>query len=270
MPNPNDLDPSRSPLAFFGSEVRLEREKAGMSQTELGKVLYCSGALVGYIEAAKRYPTLEFAQRCDEVFGTGGFFTRMWPLVSRFVLPHSFRHYVDFEAGATTIRTYQAQVLYGLLLTEDYARGALRPGRHQDLDAVVAGRMNRQRILEGPDAPAIWVVLDEAVLRRRPPVSNGVMRAQLQRLLDYRYDPKMVIQILPFSAVIPTSLDGSFNLLTMDEGANLVYSEGVGTAQVLADPDEFVQAGFRYDLLRAAALSPEDSCELIVSLMEEL
>ncbi|MGO4425955.1 Scr1 family TA system antitoxin-like transcriptional regulator, partial [Streptomyces sp. MCAF7] len=75
---------------------------------------------------------------------------------------------------------------------------------------------------------------------------------------------------LPFSAVIPTSLDGSFNLLTMDEGADLVYSEGVGTAQVLADPDEFAQAEFRYDLLRAAALSPEDSCELIASLMEEL
>jgi hypothetical protein len=52
--------------------VRLEREKADMAQQGSGKALYCSGALVGYIEAAKRYPTLEFAERCDDVFGTGG------------------------------------------------------------------------------------------------------------------------------------------------------------------------------------------------------
>ncbi|KAK1181239.1 helix-turn-helix transcriptional regulator [Streptomyces sp. NBS 14/10] len=269
MPNPNDLDPSRSPLAFFGSEVRLEREKAGMSQQDLGKVLYCSGALVGYIEAAKRYPTLEFAERCDEVFGTGGFFVRLWPLVSRFVLPHSFRHYVDFEAGARAIRTYQAQTIYGLLQTEDYARAVMCTSRHEDLDAMVAARMERQRILQRPEAPKIWAVLDEAVLRRRPE-DDEAMRVQLQRLLDYRYDPKMVIQILPFRAGFPASLDGSFNLLSMDEGADLVYSEGVGTAQVLAHPEEFERAGFRYDLLRTAALSAEDSWKLIASLLEEL
>ncbi|MDX3227419.1 helix-turn-helix transcriptional regulator [Streptomyces sp. ME19-01-6] len=269
MPNPNDLDPSQSPLAFFGSEVRLQREKAGMSQQDLGKALYCSGALVGYIEAAKRYPTLEFAERCDEVFGTGGFFTRMWPLVSRFVLPHAFRHMVDFEAGATAIRTYQAQVLYGLVQTEDFARAMLAPGRHEDLDAALAARMERQSILQGASAPDVWVVIDEAALRRRP-VGGEAVRVQLQHLLDYRYDPKMVVQILPFSAGITVSMDGSFTLLTMDEGADLVYSEGVGTAQVLAHPDEFKKACFRYDLLRAAALSPEDSCELIASLLEEL
>ena len=61
-----------------------------------------------------------------------------------------------------------------------------------------------------------------------------------------------------------------FNLLTMDEGADFVYSEGVGSAHVMAHPDEFKQAAFRYDLLRAAALSPEDSAGLIASLLEEL
>ncbi|MGP3984313.1 helix-turn-helix domain-containing protein [Streptomyces sp. KR80] len=269
MPNPNELDPSGSPLAFFGSEVRLHRESAEMSQNELGKAFYCSGALVGYIETAKRFPTHEFAESCDKIFKTDGSFERLWQLVARLPLPSWFREYPEFEAAATAIRTYQAQTLYGLLQTEDFARALLRTGRHQDLEAMVAARMKRQRILERPDAPEIWVVLDEAVLRRRFTHAD-VMRAQLQRLLDYRYDPKMVIQILPFSAGSPTWLDGSFNLLTMDEGADFVYSEGVGTAHVMAHPDEFKQAAFRYDLLRAAALSPEDSADLIASLLEEL
>ncbi|MFI1965750.1 helix-turn-helix domain-containing protein [Streptomyces pathocidini] len=269
MPNPNDLDPSRSPLAFFGADLRRHRENADMSQRDVGKAVYCSGALVGYIETAKRFPTQTFAEACDKLFGTDGSFGRLWELVARCALPSWFREYPEFEAAATRIRTYQAQVMYGLLQTEDFARAALQPGRHKDLDDAVAARMKRQRILTRPTAPEIWVVLDEAVLRRHS-ATPEVMRGQLQRLLDYRYDRNMVIQILPFSAGVPTSLDGSFSLLFMDEGADFVYSEGVGTAQVMAHPDEFEQAAFRYDLLRAAALSPEDSAELIASLLEEL
>ncbi|MFG2194547.1 Scr1 family TA system antitoxin-like transcriptional regulator [Streptomyces sp. NPDC048639] len=269
MPNTTDLDPSKSPLAFFGSEVRRHREKTEMTQKDLGGKLYCSGALVGYIETAKRFPTDEFADGCDKIFETDGSFGRLWPLVARLALPSWFREYVEFEAAATAIRTYQAQTLYGLLQTEDYARAVMRTSRHRDLDGLVAARMERQHILTGPKAPDIWVVLDEAALRRRP-ADNEAMRAQLQRLLDYRFDPKMVIQVLPFSAGFPASLDGSFTLLDMDEGADFVYSEGVGSAQVMAHPDEFKQAAFRYDLLRAAALSPGDSAELIASLLEEL
>ncbi|MEU8569079.1 helix-turn-helix transcriptional regulator [Streptomyces pathocidini] len=269
MPNPNDLDPSRSPLAFFGADLRRHRENADMSQRDVGKSVYCSGALVGYIETAKRFPTQTFAEACDKLFGTDGSFGRLWELVARCALPSWFREYPEFEAGATAIRTYQAQYMYGLLQTEDYARAQLRMGRHEDLEAAVEARMDRQRVLTRANSPEIWVVLDEAVFRRRP-ADDSVVRAQLQHLLDYRYDPKMVIQILPFSAGIPTSADGSFNLLTMDEGADFVYSEGVGTAHVMAHPDEFKQASFRYDLLRAAALSPEDSAEMIASLLEEL
>ncbi|MEU6079231.1 helix-turn-helix transcriptional regulator [Streptomyces sp. NPDC047108] len=269
MPNTTDLDPSKSPLAFFGSEVRRHREKTDMTQKDLGSKLYCSGALVGYIETAKRFPTDEFADGCDKIFETDGSFARLWPLVARLALPSWFREYTEFEASATSIRTYQAQYMYGLLQTEDYAREMLRMGRHEDLEAKVAARMERQDILMRQDAPQIWVVLDEAVLRRRP-ADNGIMRAQLEHLLSYRYDPNMVIQVLPFSAGIPTSADGSFNLLTMNEGADFVYSEGVGSAHVMAHPDEFKQAAFRYDLLRAAALSPEGSAGLIASLLEEL
>ncbi|MEV6313664.1 helix-turn-helix transcriptional regulator [Streptomyces sp. NPDC051776] len=269
MPNTTDLDPSKSPLAFFGSEVRRHREKTDMTQKDLGKKLYCSGALVGYIETAKRFPTDEFAEGCDKIFETDGSFGRLWPLVARLALPSWFREYTEFEAAATSIRTYQAQTLYGLLQTEDYARAVMRTSRHHDLDGLVAARMDRQRILTRANPPRIWVVLDEAALRRRT-ADEDVMRAQLQRLLSYRYDPNMIIQVLPFSAGFPASLDGSFTLLDMDEGADFVYSEGVATAHVMAHPDEFRQAAFRYDLLRTAALSAEDSAELIASLLEEL
>ena len=44
-------DPAASPLRYFGQEVRLERERLGMSRAELGKEAHCGYSLVAKIEA---------------------------------------------------------------------------------------------------------------------------------------------------------------------------------------------------------------------------
>jgi DNA-binding transcriptional regulator YiaG len=47
MPGPKDLDPSSSPRALLGAELRHAREKAELSQEELGQRLFVSGASWG-------------------------------------------------------------------------------------------------------------------------------------------------------------------------------------------------------------------------------
>src|SRR6266705_6985119 len=85
------------------------------------------------------------------------------------VLASWFRAYVDLESAATLIRAYEGQLVPGLLQTEDYVRSVIRGAMEdtrEEIEHRVALRMARQTLLERPDAPRLWVVLDEAALRR--------------------------------------------------------------------------------------------------------
>ncbi len=77
MVNIRELDPSASPLAFYGAELRRFREAAGLTQQQLGDIVYCSGSLVGQIETAKKLPTRDFTQCVDAALNTGGALIRI-------------------------------------------------------------------------------------------------------------------------------------------------------------------------------------------------
>ncbi|WP_031483156.1 helix-turn-helix domain-containing protein [Streptomyces bicolor] len=262
------LDPTASPLDYFGSELRRYREAAGMSQQELGDCIFCTGSLVGQIETAHKVPTREFAERADAALMTDGCFSRLVGLVLRSQLPTWFQPYAEMEAKATYISTYQSQVVYGLLQTQEYARAVLGAPQPQNLDELVAARMERQRIVRKEKPPLVWVVLDEAVLYR-PMGGREVMRNQLAHLLSFRDQRRLKIQVLPFSAGEHPGLTGTFNLLRFDDDPDVVYTEDFIQGHMTANPDSVSEGWLHYDQLRAAALSVRDSAELIAHVMEE-
>ncbi|MFD8691886.1 helix-turn-helix transcriptional regulator [Streptomyces sp. NPDC059651] len=268
MANVQSLDPSASPLDYYGWELRRLREAHGLKQGQLGEIIFCTGSLVGQIETTKKIPTRDFSERVDAALGTGGTFSRLMGLVLRSQLPTWFQPYADMEARATYISTYQAQLVYGLLQTEEYARAVLATGMPDDLEGLLAARMERQRILERERPPLAWAILDEAVLHR-PIGGQEVMRAQLLRLLDFATNRWMRIQVLPFAAGEHTSLDGSFNLLRFDDDPDIIYTEDLISGHMTASPDTIREASLRYAHLQAAALSVEDSAALIARVMEE-
>lgn len=81
MTHIRDLDPSASPLAYYGAELRRLREAAGMSQKQLGDCIFVTGSLIGMIECARRVPTREFSERVDAALMTDGILTRLHALV---------------------------------------------------------------------------------------------------------------------------------------------------------------------------------------------
>ncbi|MFI0998553.1 helix-turn-helix domain-containing protein [Streptomyces galbus] len=268
MANIRELDPSASPLDYFGYELRRKREAAGMRLADLGSVIFCTGSLVGQIETAKKVPTREFAERADAALMTDGFFSRLVGLVLRSQLPTWFQAYADMEAKATYISTYQAQMIYGLLQTEPYARAVLATGVQERLDELVAARMERQRILTREEPPLTWIILDEAALHR-PVGGREVMRQQLAHLLSFLRGKWVRIQVLPFEAGEHASLIGSFNILRFDDHPDMVYTEDLISGHMTASPDTVREAAFRYAHLQASALSVEDSAALITRVMEE-
>ncbi|MFB7215806.1 helix-turn-helix transcriptional regulator [Streptomyces sp. NPDC056255] len=268
MANIQTLDPNASPLDYYGWELRRQREAHSLKQGQLGDIIFCTGSLIGQIETTKKIPTRDFSERVDAALGTDGVFSRLVGLVLRSQLPTWFQPYADMEAKAAYISTYQAQLVYGLLQTEEYARAVLATGMPDDLENQVAARIERQRILEREQPPLAWAVLDEAALRR-PIGGREVMRRQLLRLLEFADHRWMRIQVLPFAAGEHASLAGSFNLLRFESDPDIVYTEDVISGHMTANPDTVREASLRYAHLQAAALSVEDSAALITRVMEE-
>ncbi|MET8740268.1 helix-turn-helix transcriptional regulator [Streptomyces sp. NPDC004728] len=268
MANIQTLDPNASPLDYYGWELRRQREAHSLKQGQLGDIIFCTGSLIGQIETTKKIPTRDFSERVDAALGTDGVFSRLVGLVLRSQLPTWFQPYADMEAKAAYISTYQAQLVYGLLQTEEYARAVLATGMPDDLENQVAARIERQRILERERPPLAWAVLDEAALRR-PIGGREVMRRQLLRLLEFTDHRWMRIQVLPFAAGEHASLDGAFTTMRFESDPDIVYTEDIVSGHMTASPDTVREAALRYAHLQAAALSVEDSAALITRVMEE-
>ncbi|MFF8268853.1 helix-turn-helix transcriptional regulator [Streptomyces sp. NPDC016562] len=263
-----DLDPSASPLDYYAYELRRLREAAGLKLGQLGDIIYCTGSLIGMIEHTKRVPTRDFSERVDAALGTDGHFSRLVGLVLRSVLPSWFQAYAEMEARANFLSTFQCQLVHGLLQTEDYARALIAVDRPDQVDELVAARMELQRLLEREHPPALWVVLSEAVLHQEVG-GREVMSGQLAHLLGFLDQPWVQIQVLPFAAGQHTGMLGSFTLLRFTDEPDLIYEEGYARGHMTANPPVIKERSVGYARLQAAALSPEHSATLIARVMEE-
>jgi hypothetical protein len=105
------LDPTASPLDYYGWEPRRRREAAGPTLQQLGAIIFCTGSLIGRIETTKKVPTRDFSERVDAGLGTDGQFSRLIGLVLRSQLPTWFQPYAEMEAKASSISTYQDEAV---------------------------------------------------------------------------------------------------------------------------------------------------------------
>ncbi|MGX1884628.1 helix-turn-helix domain-containing protein [Streptomyces sp. NPDC055287] len=268
MANINVLDPSASPLDYYGYELRRYREAAGLTQQQLGVVINYTGSLIGQVETARKLPTAEFSERVDLALETGGMLSRLLGLVLRSQLPAWFRKVAELEVRAVEICTFHTHMVHGLLQTEAYARAVLGAMDQSNLDDRTTVRLARQRILENGEPPVLWAILSEAALCQ---AIGGpeVMRGQLRHLMSFADDPRVFIQVLPFGSGAHAGLTGSFSLFRFASDPGIVYTEGYGMGHPTANPETFQDCSLRYDHLQAAALSLKDSAELIRRIMEE-
>ncbi|WP_399087163.1 helix-turn-helix domain-containing protein [Streptomyces sp. BBFR2] len=266
MAKPKRLDPSASPRAMLGAELRHQREKAGLSQDELGLKLFVSGSFIGQLEAGIRRLLPEYAQKIDEIFKTDGYFTRNCEAAARSKYPDHFAEVAELETQATSIKQYSPSLIPGLLQSEGYARAVFRGGHptapDSIIDELVVNRIERAWLLDNPTTPMLWAVLDEAVLRRKVG-GPGAMAEALRHIAALARRRRIIVQVLPFSVGAHTAIEGSLKLMAFTDAPPLAYVDGMGSGQLLDDPATVSQYGLSYDLLAASALSPEASLALI-------
>lgn len=183
-------------------------------------------------------------------------------------VPEWFATYVGLEAEASAIATYQAEIVPGLLQTQRYAaamhRAELMNATEEEIERHVAVRMERQARLKQPDAPQLWVVLNEAALRRVVG-ERAIMHEQLLKLTEAASAPNITLQVLPFSAGAHASMDSAFSIVSFDPptDGDIVYFEHPTCSLYLEKPGEVARYRLVYEHLRAASLSLDESRRLL-------
>ncbi|MDQ0934475.1 helix-turn-helix domain-containing protein [Streptomyces turgidiscabies] len=272
MAAPKDLDPSSSPRAFLGAELRHAREAAGLSQDELGRPLFVSGSFIGQLEAGTRRMMPEYGVQFDKILDTKDFFERNCAALAESKYPEHFTEAAEAEAAATTIRHYLPLLIPGLLQTPEYAAALFRTYRpmapEAEIEELVALRMERTHVLDDPTTPLFWGILDEAALRR-PVGGAATMAKTLRHVADMARRHRIIVQVLPFSAGAHAGMGGSLKLMEFADAPPLCFVEGMDTGQLMDDPAKIARHSLTFSLLQAAALSPQDSLVFIEAVAQD-
>lgn len=249
---------------------RLER---GLSQREVGAPSNYGQQYVAKVEAGERMASPEFAKGCDELFGTPGMFVRLRErCAQRSGYPDWFEPYISAERRARTILDYSSNLIMGMLQTEAYANAVFRKVNPREDDEQICvrvdGRVRRRKVLEGDDPPLLWVVLDESCLRRMVG-SAAVMTEQLAHLIKSAESPDITVQVLPYGSGAPASHMAFVVLKFRADEPDILYLENPVSGQVIDSPGTVADAHVTYDRLRADALSPDVSLDVIRAVMKE-
>jgi transcriptional regulator with XRE-family HTH domain len=272
----------------LGTELRKLRESNAYKLEEVAAQLGVAPSTLSRIETGKAPTKSAYLNQMLEMYGVVDPALRQvlvdmareghrkgWWAAYDDVLPSGFDIYVGLEAETAAVRGYEVSIVHGLLQTPDYARAVIREmfprfGTDQ-IERLVDLRIERQRRF-GDDPPLeLWVILDEAVIRR-PVGGEPVMRAQLEHLLDSAAKPYVTLQVLPFSCGAHAAHAGGFSILEFPDrnDSEVAYVESVA-GMIVMEKDREVRARAEvFDRLRAAALAPGASTELIAQVAREL
>jgi transcriptional regulator with XRE-family HTH domain len=267
-------------------ELRRLREEAGLTIERVAEALECSDSKVSRIETAHVSATPRDVRDMLELYGVVGAQRDALVQMAREARQKGWWHkyrdyhgdqatYVGLEVAADSIQVYEALLVPGLMQITEYARAVIRALNPSSPPEEIARRLElrvaRQPLLIAENPPLLWAILDEAALHRQVG-GPGVMREQLNHLVEQAQLPNVTIQVLPYTAGAHSGMDGSFDILGFEEPGDpdVVHLENFTSQLYLERPDEIRRYSLIFDLLRAAALAPDDSVAFLTKLSKQL
>jgi transcriptional regulator with XRE-family HTH domain len=191
------------------------------------------------------------------------------------VLPSEYSHFIGLEAEAASLRTYQQVLVPGLLQTERYASAVIQAFRPSDstegIDRRVAVRHERQRRVTEERSLQLSAILGEGVVHQL--VGDRDTTAEQLRFLAHANDlPNVMVQVLPYAAGAHGAMVGSFEILGFPEAVDpdVVYLENMASALFLEEQGDIARYVQVFDYLRATALSPQATSDMLRAATEEL
>ena len=258
---------------LLGNQLRTLREANGVTREAAGWEIRASESKISRMELGRvgfkeREALLTLAREAN----TPGWWHRYGD-----VMPAWFQSYLGLESAAALIRTYEVQFVPGLLQTPAYARAVILLG-HADaspaeIERRVQLRTTRQQVLHRvrPPAPELWVVVDEAALRR-PIGGPEVMRDQLRSLIELSEQPNIRLQVIPFFFGGHAGAGGSFTILRFpeDELPDVVYIEQLTSALYLDKQEDRDHYAGAMERLCIEAEPPTRTVEILEKILQEI
>jgi len=272
---------------ILGSQLRRLREEAGItrqqagynirgseskiSRLELGRVGFKERdvsdllTMYGVEDSAERQTYLDLVKASNEP----GWWRRFGD-----TMPGWLTDLVGLEEAASRIQIWEPIYVSGLLQIEPYARAIFSNGRpemaNERVDQLVALRMRRQKMFSRPDAPRVWMVLDESVLHR-PIGGFDVLKKQIEYLLEMTAMPHVSVQILPYTRS-GLSAEHAFSLLRFGEPElpNIAYVEYLTGSHYIEKREEIEQYSRALDMLAVDAETPERSRQTLAKRRQEI
>jgi transcriptional regulator with XRE-family HTH domain len=245
-----------------GSKMsRLETGRVGFKSRDIADLL----TLYGVTDVRGREALLELARQASAMG---------WWHDYADVMPTWFQPYVGLEEAASSIRCFEMQCIPDLLQTADYARAIAvlgHPGRSADeIERRVSLRMARQAVITRATPAHLWMVLDEAALRR-PVGGPEVMRRQLRHLMDMADRPNVSLQVVPLTTAGHAAAGGAFTVLRFSEPdlPDVVYLEQLTSALYLDKRDTVDHYMTVLELLCVEALPADGSLKMISGLLDD-
>lgn len=253
------------------------RQQRGYSHAKLAALAGVSTAVISRLENPltdiNRRPTPEYVTRLLDALDADGEFEALqhhagvaagggwWDLPQYAHMGDGQRDYATVEAGACLIREYAGLLLPGLAQTADLARHWARFDADTDVEAVVAGRMERRR--RTADVP-YELVLEEQAIHRRHDLPPEVMRTQLEHLLELMKRPNVSLRILPVRAQMagpaPRAPFAHMTYPDPEDPPIVIVNSGVRRSTLHSDAAGYAQSHAR---LCDAAASEDDTAALI-------
>ncbi|MFF7715595.1 Scr1 family TA system antitoxin-like transcriptional regulator [Streptomyces sp. NPDC007988] len=251
----------------MGELVKLFRGLADMTQRDLAERLLMSESLLGAYERAERIPTTAFLVEADAALGAKGVLASCVAMMEEEKYSPKFLSWVRTVADAVSINAYETMVVPGMLQTPAYARALYEvrvPAYEPDeIDRYVEARLELQSVFDRKPKPTVSYVVEEGALLR-PIGGDAILKEQLCHLLaSVRNRKHLTVQVMPTHRPVHAGLHGPLQLLGTREGRYFGYAEGHGGDTLISRPEKVNRLIDLFGVLRAQALSPWESEDLI-------
>ncbi|MGP4016632.1 helix-turn-helix domain-containing protein [Saccharopolyspora sp. 5N708] len=262
----------------LGAELRKLRNAQNLTADDIANLLGCSTAKVRHMENGRTAPSKAELKVLMDHYGLpeqrrelleetrAEARNRGW--WSTYRLPSWFQDYVGLETDATRIRTFEIEILPGLLHTAAYARAIHELGSHitapEDVERQVALRLKRQERLTAESPLEFVSVISEAALARCAH-EEAIAGDQFAHLVRMSKQSNVSVQVLPFDKGLHKSMTGAFVLLDFppDTWPAAVYQEHAVGGHLSHDRELTSELSAVFEDLRSRALTESESLDLL-------